>query len=88
MIPFGADKESCKTYLLFIIAIAALRRLTIYDTESSFTCKPILRSCPKMERLTLCDCTDLNDEEFFQVKEDENRTDVVDKILISQSSRS
>ena len=44
-----------------------LRKLTIYDTESRYCCKPLLRSCPEIEDVTLCDCTDLNDTEFFDI---------------------
>ena len=47
-----------------------LKDLTIYSTEIRGNyCVPILKSCPGIEKLTLCGCDDLTDDNFFDTLE-------------------
>ena len=47
---------------------SSLKELTIYSTEIRGNyCAPILRSCPSIEKLTLCGCNELTDDAFFEV---------------------
>ena len=32
-----------------------------------YCCKPLLRSCPAVERATINDCDDIRDDEFFDI---------------------
>ena len=46
----------------------SLTELTIYSTEiRGNSCIPILRSCPRIEKLTICSCDDLTDDAFFNI---------------------
>ena len=47
-----------------------LKDLMIYSTEIRGNyCIPILKSCPRIEKLTLCGCDDLTDDNFFDALE-------------------
>ena len=48
----------------------SLTELTVYSTDIRGNyCVPILRSCPGVEKLTLCGCDDLTDDTFFDILE-------------------
>ena len=51
-----------------VLTFESLNNLVIYDTESSRTCKRIMRSVSaKVKSLLLCNCDDLNDEEILRI---------------------
>ena len=45
-----------------------LQDLTLYATELRGNyCIPILKSCPNIETLTICQCNELTDDNFFSI---------------------
>lgn len=49
------------------VEFTELKKLTIYSTESHLCAKPVLKTCPNLEKVTLCDCSDVTDEEVFDI---------------------
>ena len=35
--------------------------------KARYCCKPLLRSCPSVERVAINDCDDVRDDEFFDI---------------------
>ncbi|XP_059086668.1 uncharacterized protein LOC131883249 isoform X2 [Tigriopus californicus] len=49
------------------VEFAELKKLVIYSTESHLCAKPLLKACPNLEKVTLCDCSDVTDQEVFNI---------------------
>lgn len=49
------------------LKLERIKKLVIYDTESAYCAKPILKKSPTLSKVQLCDCSDITDEELFGI---------------------